>query len=75
MNTNFFCTDFLDTPRNLGHPGNIPGTSQVPSLETQGKQTFEGGCELFDPQTPPLRSWVLVFGFRSLRNARPATRI
>ena len=44
-----FCTDFLNTPRGPGHPGKIPGISQVPSLETQGKQTFEGGRELFGP--------------------------
>ena len=47
-------------PRGPGHPAKIPGTSQVPSLETQGRQTFEGGHELFDPHpfawktpTPP----------------------
>ena len=24
-----------------GHPGKIPGTSQIPLFETQGRQTFE----------------------------------
>ena len=57
MSTNFFCTNFLNTPRGPGHPSKIPGTSQVPP---QGRQTFEGGHELFDPHpfawktpTPP----------------------
>ena len=49
MRTNFFGTNFLSTPRGPGHPGTIPGTSQIPSVETQGKQTFEGGHGLFDP--------------------------
>ena len=57
MHTNFFCTNFLNTPRGPGHPGKIPGTSQIPLFETQGRQTFEGGHELFDPHgrppTPP----------------------
>ena len=70
MRTNFFCTNFLNTPRGPGHPGKIPGTSQLPSLETQGKQTFEGGHELFDPHpfawkapAPPggLRPKKLIF--------------
>ena len=47
MHTNFFCTNFLSTPRGPGHAGKIPGTSQTPLLETQGRQTFEGGHELF----------------------------
>ena len=46
--TVFFFTNFLNTPRGPGHPGKIPGTSQVPPFETQGRQTFEGGHELFD---------------------------
>ena len=45
----FFCTNFLNTPGGPGHPGNIPGTSQVPPFKTQGRQTFEEGRELFDP--------------------------
>ena len=49
MHTNFFCTNFLNTPRGLGHPSKIPGTSQIPLFETQGRQTFERGHELFDP--------------------------
>ena len=49
MRANFFCTNFLNTLRGPGHPGKIPGTSQIPLFENQGKQTFEGGHELFDP--------------------------
>ena len=47
MRTNFFCTDFLNTPRGPGHPGKIPGTSQIPLFESQGAQTFEGWHKLF----------------------------
>ena len=47
MRTNFFCTSFLNAPRGPGHPGKIPGTSQIPLFETQGRQTFEGEHELF----------------------------
>ena len=47
MRTNFFCTSFLNTFRGPGHPGKIPRTSQIPPFETQGRQTFEGGHELF----------------------------
>ena len=47
MRTNFLCTNFLNTPRGPRHPGKIPGTSQIPLFETQGRQTFEGGHELF----------------------------
>ena len=47
MRTKFFCTNFLNTPRGPGHPGKIPGTSQIPLFETQGRQTFEGGHEVF----------------------------
>ena len=47
MRTNFFCTNFLNTPRAPGHPGKIPGTSQIPLFETQGRQTFQGEHELF----------------------------
>ena len=43
----FFGTNFLNTPRGPGHPGKSPGTSQIPLLETQGRQTFEGGHEVF----------------------------
>ena len=53
MRTNFFCTKFLNNPRDPGHPGRIPGTSQIPFFETQGRQTFEGGHELLGPA--PLR--------------------
>ena len=47
VHTNFFCTKFLNTPRGPGHPGKILGTSQTPLFETPGRQTFEGGHELF----------------------------
>ena len=30
-------TNFLNTPRGPGHPGKIPGTSQIPLFETQGR--------------------------------------
>ena len=56
--TNFYCTNFLKTSRGPGHSSNIPGTSQVPSVETQGKQTSKGGQpgkELLTP-TPSSRS-------------------
>ena len=49
MNTIFFWTKFSNTPKGPGHPGKIPGTSQVPPYETQGRRTFAGGHELFDP--------------------------
>ena len=39
----FFYTKFLNTPRRLGHPGKISGTSQIPLFESQKK----GGRELF----------------------------
>ena len=29
MRTNFFCTNFLNAPTGPGHPGKIPGTSQI----------------------------------------------
>ena len=47
MRTKFFCTNFLNTPRGPGRPGKIPGTSQTPLFETQGRQSFEGGHEVF----------------------------
>ena len=47
MRTNVFCTNFLNTARGPGHPGKNPGTSQIPPFETQGRQTFEGGHEVF----------------------------
>ena len=47
MSTNFLCTNFSNIPRGPGHPGKNPGTSQVPPFETEGRQTFEGGHELF----------------------------
>ena len=47
VRTKFFCTNFLNTARGPGHPGKNPGTSQIPLFETQGRQTFEGGHEVF----------------------------
>ena len=47
MRTNFLSTNFLNTPKIPGHPGKIPGTSQIPLSETQGRQTFEGEHEFF----------------------------
>ena len=60
MRTNFLSTNCLNTPKGPGHPGEIPGTSQVPPYESQRRQTFEGEHEVFDPHpfawktpTPP----------------------
>ena len=70
MRTNFFSTNFLNTPSGPGHPGRTPGTSQIPLFETQGRQTSEGEHELFGHQpfawktpTPPggLRTQKLIF--------------
>ena len=47
MRAKFFCTNFLNTARGPGHPGKIPGTSRIPLFETQGRQSFEGGHEVF----------------------------
>ena len=47
MRANFFCSNFLITPRGAGHPGKIPGTSQIPLFENQGRRTFAGGHEPF----------------------------
>ena len=47
MRTKFVCTNFLNTARGPGHPGRIPGTSRIPLFETQGRQSFEGGHEVF----------------------------
>ena len=43
----FFGTNFLNTAGVPGHPDQNPGTSQIPLFETQGRQTFEGGHEVF----------------------------
>ena len=53
---NYFCTTFLNTPRGPGHPGKIPGTSQVPPFQTQGRQTFKGGRKLFDHHPFPWKT-------------------
>ena len=47
MRTKFFCTNFLNTARGPGHPGKVPGTSRIPLFKTQGRQSFEGGHEVF----------------------------
>ena len=47
MRTNFLSTNFWNTHRGPGHPGKIPGTSEIPLFETQGRQTFEGEHEVF----------------------------
>ena len=47
MRTNFFGTNFLNTAKGPGHPGKIPGTPRIPLFETQGRQSFEGGHEVF----------------------------
>ena len=70
MRTKLFCTNFLNTARGPGHPGKIPGTSRIPLFETQGRQSFEGGHEVFGHHpfawktpTPPdgLRTQNLIF--------------
>ena len=45
MSVNFFCTNLFQHSQGSG-TGKFPGASQVPSLKTQGKQTFERGNEL-----------------------------
>ena len=47
VHTNFLSTNFLKTPRGPGHPDKIPGTSQIPLFETQGRQAFQGEHEVF----------------------------
>ena len=56
MRTNFFCTNFLNTRSLPGHPGKIPGTSQIPLFETQGRQSFEGEHEVFDHHPFPWKT-------------------
>ena len=65
MRANLFCTNFLNTPRGPGHPGKIPGTSQIPLLETQGRQTFEGGHELFGHHPFTWKTTTLPGGLRT----------
>ena len=69
MRTNCFCTNVLNTPRGPAHPGKIPGTSQIPLFETQGRQTFEGGHEVFGHH--PF-AWNLVA--QAIRNVIRANR-
>ena len=45
-----FCTNFLNSPRGLGHPSQIPTTSQIPSFKTKRKSGRE---RTFQP--PPIR--------------------
>ena len=47
MRGNFLLAQAFYTSRGPGHPCEIPATSQLPSLETQGRQSFKGGHELF----------------------------
>ena len=56
MRTNFFCTNLLNTPKGPGDPGKIPGTSQVSSFQTRGRQTLEESC------SPPRRLWRSSWG-------------
>ena len=65
MRTNFFCTNFLNTPRGPGHPAKIPGTSQVPLFETQGRQSFEGEHEVFDHHPFPWKTPTPPGGLRT----------
>ena len=65
VHTNFFCTNFLNTPTGLGHPGKIPGTSQIPLSEIQGSQTFEGEHELFGHQPFAWKTPTPPGGFRT----------
>ena len=46
MRTNFFGTNFWDTPRGPGHPGKIPGTSQIPPFETQEDKLSREGTNI-----------------------------
>ena len=82
MRTNFLSTSFLNTPRGPEHPGKIPGTSQIPLFETQGRQTFEGEHEVFGRHpfarktpTRPGGLWttkklIFVLFFSSMMNQR-----
>ena len=65
MHTNCFGTNFFNIPRGPGHPGKIPGTSQVPLFETQGRQTFEGEHELFGHHPFTWKTLTPPGGFRS----------
>ena len=53
------CTNFLQTLRSPGHPGKIPGTSQVPPwLGNPRKTNFQGRDRAFrkPPSQPPRQS-------------------
>ena len=65
MRTKIFCTNFLNTPRGPGHPGKIPGTSQIPLFETQGRQSFEGEHEVFDHHPFPWKTPTPPGGLRT----------
>ena len=49
MSTNLFCTNYLNTPRGPGHPGDIPGCL----LRKSRKTYFRGRARTFRP--PPFR--------------------
>ena len=65
MRTNFFCKNFLNTARGPGHPGQNPGTSQIPPFETQGRKTFEGGHEVFGHHPFPWKTPTPPDGLRT----------
>ena len=65
MRTNFFCTNSLNTPKGPGHPSKIPGTSQIPLFETQGRQSFEGEHEVFDHHPFPWKTPTPLGGLRN----------
>ena len=54
MSTNLFWQQLLETPRDPGHPGKIPGTSQGRSLWVS-----RGGNELPTRERTSLYSFVL----------------
>ena len=51
MRTNFFYTNFLNTPRGPGHPGKIPGTSQILLFEPKEDKLSREGAN-FSATTP-----------------------
>ena len=53
MNTNFFLTNFVNTPQGPGRPGKVPGTSQVPSLRNPRKTNLRGRRETFRAPSAP----------------------
>ena len=51
MRTNFFCTNFLNAPKGLGHPSEIPGTSQILSSKPKEDKLSREGTN-FSATTP-----------------------